>query len=269
MIDENNRCKFNHESISFEGFAKVQARCLLRPVKIYGRIDEPLAKLPAPLDTLIGRPVKIDIKKLRRHLETRQISETDIGGSLDKSLSKANNNKDDAPHAKYFVIHDKSTPLFEHQDTFPDSINEPSWKHNNLKRWLEGNPKAHVFISRTGNSVSPVHFEKPWRATKFELKVLGNLGKGLFLHIELIQPRRKDLKGIDEYSPDPGFCKSQLDRLALVYLAASLRRGEWLIPAYHAVLDQGFVNAHDDPQNFDITEWAASIADLIEIIEIN
>jgi hypothetical protein len=51
---------------------------------------------------------------------------------------------------------------------------------------------------------------------------------------------------------------SQLDRLALVYVAASVRRGQWLIPAFHAVLDLQ-VGTHDDPQNFDLNRWATRL----------
>lgn len=36
-------------------------------------------------------------------------------------------------------------------------------------------------------------FSVPWRATKFENKVVGIPAKGLFVHAELIQPRKRDL----------------------------------------------------------------------------
>lgn len=268
-IDEKNRCLFNIDSASFEGSSLLQARCLLRIVKRYGNVGEKPTKLPAPFDSLIGKPVNINKAKIRNYLAAHHISENDIGGSLDEQLSRANNNKEGAPQAKYFVIHDTSTPLYENHENFPEDINQPGLRHNNLQKWMQGTPKAHIFISRTGNSVSPVHLDKPWRATKFEIQVLGNLGKGLFIHNELIQPRRKDRNGIDAFLPDPGFSKAQIDRLALVYLVASVRRGDWLIPAFHAVLDQGLPNAHDDPQNFDIHAWANSIAELLNALENN
>lgn len=52
------------------------------------------------------------------------------------------------------------------------------------------------------------------------------------------------------------FSDAELKRLALVYVAASLRRGQWLIPAFHAVIDSGFKDGHDDPQCFDLEKWA-------------
>ena len=35
------------------------------------------------------------------------------------------------------------------------------------------------------------------------------------------------------------------ERLALVYIAASIRRGIWMIPAFHAAIDAGIADAHD------------------------
>ena len=67
----------------------------------------------------------------------------------------------------------------------------------------------------------------------------------------------------DAIAPDPGFSDAQYERLALLYVAASVRRGEWLIPAFHAAIDSGFAGGHDDPQKFDLGKWAAAIADLL------
>ena len=88
--------------------------------------------------------------------------------------------------------------------------------------------------------------------------------------MELVQPRKSDPaggRGNDGVAPDPGFTPAQYERLALLYIAASVRKGSWLIPAFHAVLDTGYVNGHDDPQNFSLTAWSESIAHLINIME--
>jgi hypothetical protein len=69
-------------------------------------------------------------------------------------------------------------------------------------------------------------------------------------------------RGNDGLAPDPGFTPAQYDRLALLYIAASVRKGTWLIPAFHAVLDTGFANGHDDPQNFSLADWSASLSRL-------
>jgi hypothetical protein len=121
---------------------------------------------------------------------------------------------------------------------------------------------AHVFIDRTGQSKTSVDFASPLRTTAFE-KLAEVSRRGLFLGIELIQPRKLDPRGIDAIAPSPGFTEAQLDRLALTYIAASIRRGRWMIPAFHAAIDAGLYNAHDDPQNFDLKQWAQRLQVLL------
>jgi len=85
----------------------------------------------------------------------------------------------------------------------------------------------------------------------------------------LIQPRKSKAgkwKDNDIISPDPGFTLEQYDKLALLYICASARSGNWLIPAYHAVLDQGIKNGHDDPQNFELNKFSESIEKLVKEI---
>ena len=95
--------------------------------------------------------------------------------------------------------------------------------------------------------------------------------KGMQLHIELVQPRRRDPNRKpkatnDAIAPVPGFTRAQYERLALLYICASVRRGTWLIPAFHAVIDAGMKDAHDDPQNFELDLWAKKLGDLIKQI---
>jgi 3D (Asp-Asp-Asp) domain-containing protein len=93
--------------------------------------------------------------------------------------------------------------------------------------------------------------------------------KGLFLGVELVQPRRSDPSGPvgnDMHAPSNGFTQAQLERLAVVYLAASVRRGKWLIPAFHAVLDSYDLGGHDDPQNFDLERWDSQLAKVIAAV---
>ena len=63
----------------------------------------------------------------------------------------------------------------------------------------------------------------------------------------------------DFQAPVPGFTPAQYDALALVYVVASVRAGRWLIPAFHAVIDEGIRNKHDDPQNFELQAFADSL----------
>jgi hypothetical protein len=101
-------------------------------------------------------------------------------------------------------------------------------------------------------------------ATKLETgKGLGHALVGRFLHTELVQPRIENSHGVDEFAPNPGFSAAQLERLALLYVCASVRGGQWLIPAFHCVLDEGIKNAHDDPQNFILEDWGRALSDLL------
>jgi len=63
-----------------------------------------------------------------------------------------------------------------------------------------------------------------------------------------------------------GVCSRLLERLAFIYVVASVRAGKWLIPAFHSSLDLGFPDRHDDPQNFNLQDWADNLAALIAIL---
>jgi len=253
-----------------------QAKCLLRQPKIFGNMGPTLTSLPTPFDQLLTRPT-IDISKeqLRRYLQAQRINEADIGGSLDKPISRTNNNNPSAELARYFIIHDTSTPNFVN-DPFPNNINEASWRFNNFNQYGSGdNSPSHIIINRVGDSVTRKDFNIPWRSTKRESDQFCGVNKckGLFLAVELVQPRRcqpnagqiqcSPPRKNDAKSPDPGFTKAQLDRLAVVYVAASVRRGKWLIPAFHVVLDQIVQGGHDDPQNFNLDQWSKQLNDIL------
>jgi hypothetical protein len=142
-------------------------------------------------------------------------------------VSRAHNNDLGSPMARYFVIHDTSGPNYGHRP-FPDDINENP-KLNNLRNFYcpDGWGKAHVFISRTGELLVGHDYSVAWRETKFEQAAeFGSALQGLFLHNELIQPRRS-VPGHggrnDARSPDPAFTTAQYDRLALAYVVASVR----------------------------------------------
>jgi hypothetical protein len=242
------RCDFNAAPAE-------QAKCLLRPVKKFANLGDPLPSLPAPFDSLIGQPTEgsVTLEQLKRFLIAKGIRESDLGGALAIRLSKP----------KYFVIHDTSD-FFELND-FPANINDETASLNKLSRRVT-KKVCHIYINRAGQSATAVVLESPAPPSGTKFGSCNRSRRTEFLHIENIQPRIRDRSvrfSNDAIAPDPGFSEAQLERLALVYLVASVRSGKWLIPAYHSPVDLGFRDRHDDPQNFNLQMWAAKLEQLI------
>jgi Fungal chitosanase of glycosyl hydrolase group 75 len=246
----NTPCPFLNQTLQFKGSPVEQAQCLLRRVKVGGNVDDPPAQLPQLLAEIVGKTVTFSSAQFQAYVTTKGISAGDIGGPLNKGVSATSSGK----KARYFVIHDTSDEV--NGNAFPPNINDASWPPNNFVNQPTRN--AHVFINRLGQSTTGHDYSVGWRATKRERSLAGAL-KGLFLHHELIQPRIKGGFRFAAVGPTPGFTAAQIDRLAVCYLAASLRQGSFMIPAFHCVLDLGIADGHDDPQNFDLFQWAGSV----------
>jgi hypothetical protein len=271
MLSQNIPCKLDEKTLQFIGKPIEQVRCLLRPNKIGGVLGEELKKLPKPFEKLIGEKVKVKKDRLRKYLQTNKTDEKTLGGSLDEPLSTAKLPNGETIQAIYFLLHDTSTPNYEGKP-FPLDINESTWRFNKLETWLK-NPVAHIFVNRLGESITTTPFNQPvakgW-GTKFARDFLKVDAKGLQIHIELVQPRKFSPnfpKGNDAISPEIGFTDKQYERLALLYLCASLRRGTWLIPAYHSAIDAGIKDAHDDPQNFDLDKFGKKLEEIIKKVK--
>lgn len=263
-------CNFQPALKSFAGTPVEQASCLMSPVLLGGKLGSPLDNLPAVFahaGQAAGLPDRAALYALlqARNLEgtfgfnfAQPVSQTDADGVVERS-------------ARYFVIHDTSGPNYRNR-AWPDNINDTAG-FNNLENFSCSNniERAHVFINRMGAILLAHDFEVPWRATKFESAV--NFGvslRGLFIHAEMIQPRKRarGYRGSNDYqAPDPGFSQAQYDTLALAYTVASVRAGAWLIPAFHAVIDEGIHDKHDDPQNFEIAKFAQGIESLLTALK--
>jgi TonB family protein len=258
-------CAFDSETLSYAGTAVQQAMCLMRGMDVSRNLLPRLSSLPAPLASRIGQTTGLPSRATLSNYLAQQDPEGALGDYLWLPVSRAHNNDLDSPMARYFVIHDTSGPNYGHRP-FPDDIDE-SPKLNDLRNFYcpDGWGKAHVFISRTGELLVGHDYSVAWRATKFEKAAeFGGALQGLFLHNELIQPRGSvPGHSNDARTPDPAFTSAQYDRLALVYVIASVRAERWLVPAFHAAIDAQIPNGHDDPLNFDIDSFARSLDSLM------
>jgi hypothetical protein len=268
VVKTMGRCAFDVAAMAFQGTPAEQARCLMRGMDQSRNLAPPIENFPAALAERVGTETGLPTREALSTFLSRLDLEWDFAAYLWQPLSHANNNDADAPTARYFVIHDTSGPSYGHHD-FPEDLDSNS-RINNLAGFKcdDGWGKAHVVISRTGGMLLNHELATPWRETKFELAAnFSGALKGLFLHVEMIQPRRAAPgrgRHNDAQSPDPPFTGAQYDRLALLYTIASVRAGQWLIPAFHAALDADIPNGHDDPLNFNITNLATSLDEVVK-----
>jgi hypothetical protein len=261
-------CNFNPDTLTFEvGDARAQARCLLRHVNKGGVLSDE-QPLPPTLDRLVGTTALPSAEKLSRYIMAHRWSPLqrpdwyEVAAMLGRPVARAWDNRADAPQARYFVIHDTSEPYLE-DAPFPRRLNaDPAI--NDLAMYFDKDPVAHFFVNRKGEIALGHDFAIAWRATKRE-RSADRRFKGLFLHIEMVQPRRQD-KGLprnDTIAPDPGFTDAQYDTLALLYTVASVRAHVWMIPGFHSDVDAGIEAKHDDPQHFDLKKLDRALARLL------
>ena len=257
-------CGFSSERRAYNGSGPDQARCLTRSVAKGADIGGPT--MPDALASLAGTPTGIAASKLTAYAGTLNATAAQLGGGFERPIV-----------ADYFIIHDTSTPNCSEgvsascrvKGELPSDRDTSAWRDNAT---FQGHPKAapdrlaHAFTNRIGGSITEVDFAIAFPTTKFEQCFGARSKVGLFVGIENIQPRigspaisPPGVEINDLVAPDPGFTPSQYERLALLYVAASVRREKWLIPAFHAVIDWGFWDGHDDPQNFDMQSFAAAV----------
>jgi hypothetical protein len=261
-------CHFNPETLSFAGAPEEQAKCLLRSADRTRNLGPRLETLPAALASRVGSGSGLPERTALAALLAELNLVWDYAPFLWLPLSRARDNHPDAPQARYLVIHDTSAPFIGRRP-FPADIDE-NRSINNLARYIcrDDWALAHVIINRRGAMLLGRELSEPWRAMKFERATrFGTDLRGLFLHVELVQPRGS-APGLrrrnDARAPDPGFSAAQYERLALVYVIASVRAGQWLIPAFHAAIDAGVRGGHDDPQNFDVEGFAGGIERVVD-----
>jgi hypothetical protein len=188
-------CAFNPDMLSFAGGPEQQATCLVRPVGPWAKLGPLLESLPPALAARVGRSAAIDRVAVAALLARLGV-EKELTDFLLYPISRAQDDDPFAPAARYFVIHDTSGPKFS-AGSWPDNIDD-NVAINNLGRYrcADAHEIAHVVINRAGAMLIGHDFSVPWRATKFERAArFGTALKGLFLHVELIQPRRRGAVG--------------------------------------------------------------------------
>jgi hypothetical protein len=244
--------------VDYSASAIEQGKKLLAPVTMYGHVGAALTELPPTLNTLLSAPdAVVPPVQLQAYLAAKGIdADKMLGGPLGF-----------LPGTRYFTIHDTSSPYLGDVAEFPSDINEATYAGNDLTRHVK-QKVTHVYVNRVGESATVYDFTASVNGTKYGRDHPAE--RRNFVHIELIQPRRRDPKGgakNDAIAPIPGFPAPQLERLALLYITASSRRGQWLIPGFHAPTDAGYADAHDDPQNFDLKGWDSILGVLLQSIK--
>ena len=252
-------CLFDRETLTFLGTPIEQATCLLRKVEPLGaKSPQPL---PPPIRQLLESGVAPSAAQQATALAAFPQPYRDYAiGYQGKPVSQT----EAGVPLLYFVIHDTSTPFLANS-AFPRHLgNDPGV--NSFEPYLADEPVAHIFLNRQGQIWAGHDFSVPWRATKLESRVIGAPARGRFVHIETVQPRRllpgATSRGQTE-GPRPGFSRAQYRMLAALYVYASARAGRWLIPAFHSNVDDGIPDAHDDPQNFDLPQFAKALEKLL------
>lgn len=253
-------CKFNTATHQFQGNAIDQSICLLRAIKTKGAGATP-QPLPDWIKTNVWQSIDLTEEQLSRFLAANKINPTTIGGPIRKRS---------APHLRYFVIHDTSSPEIAEEQGFPANIDDPGYSGNKLANW-NGNIRQQVnlIVGRDGQSRSYRRWgePRPLSATKIEMQKYSAPSRQYFVHVENVQPRLKPKMSFAWIAPTPGFSPKQEERLALAYIAASVQAGRWLVPAYHFNIDQGLPDGHDDPQSTDLPSWVKRITALESAIK--
>ncbi|WP_374590102.1 hypothetical protein [Novosphingobium sp.] len=252
-------CQFDSETLTFAGTPLEQATCLMRKIEVKAvRKAQPLPPVLERLMQSDGAPTPA--MKAAALAAFPQPYRDYAAQYADAPVSSTA----EGHPLLYYVIHDTSTPFYEHQP-FPKRLNQ-DWKVNDFTPYIDGSfadaPVAHIFLNRVGQIWAGHEFQEGWRATKLESRVVGPRARGRFVHIETVQPRRF-LPGAttraETHGPKPGFTREQYRMLAALYVYVSARAGRWLIPAQHNTVDSTIPQAHDDPQNFDLKAFGREL----------
>lgn len=261
--EEIGECRFDRELLTFAGTPEQQAECLLRKIKLQA-VKEP-QPLPKVIRTLLESESVPSAAMKEAAIEA--FPEPYRSYAIEHANAPTSHTEEGLP-LLYYVIHDTSTPFYANEP-FPKRLDR-DLRVNSFTPYMDGTfakqPVAHIFLNRVGQIWAGHEFIEPWRATKLESRVIGSRARGRMVHIETVQPRRF-LPGATSrgqtHGPKPGFTREQYRMLAALYVYVSARAGRWLIPAQHNTVDAGIPEAHDDPQNFELKQFAKELERLV------
>ena len=231
----------------------------MQPVGKRGTLAASPKRLPGTLTRVLAGRVPLPSRDaVTRLLATERM---DIGG-LDQPVSRARDGDPAAPIARYFVIHDTSTPYYG-DEPFPADIDGDA-RVNSFRPYFPAE-------CRPGKIPGCASVPQPHRAgagrpapvaavARDQARDAGDRAAGegpvpSRRNGHAPPPRSRNRRVERRHRPKPGFSARQYDRLAILYIALSVRAGAWLIPAQHATMDHGLPQAHDDPQNFRIKDF--------------
>jgi len=257
--EEVGPCRFDAATLSFAGSPVEQAECLMQRVNRGGALSP--RPLPPVLRDLLDTPGSPTPDQRDRAIaafpEPYRAHALQYYGWPASRTAKGY-------LLAYFVIHDTSTP-FLGERRFPRRLDRDPGV-NSFEPYFADEPVAHVFLNRAGQIWGAHDLAEGWRATKLESHVIGRAARGRMVHIEVVQPRRfarGSTSRAGTIAPKRGFSDQQYRMLAALYIYASARAGRWLIPAQHATVDAGIPDAHDDPQNFELKDFAKELETML------
>ena len=185
-------CHFDVETSSFAGDAVEQARCLVTPVRTGGYLNERLEKLPPAFQDYVGNAKDMPSRDALRALLRERGLEDMFGPGLSKPVSHAHDDDPMSRGATYFVIHDTSSPNFGNK-AWPADIDadQGHQQARALCLFEQHRARAHLHQSLRRDSVSARFRKTLARDQVRDRDQFRHALRGLFIHNELIQPRKR------------------------------------------------------------------------------
>lgn len=209
---------------------------------------------------------------------TRLEITTKVSRNLRKLLIQSNIRQSDilpsqlgARSLEYFVIHDV-TPIGKAHMYTPGRVFSPTHEQffdelvtteEDLLTWRFGG-RLHVYVNRSGASLT--NSNPSLARTVLSTRISTYFDPSKVLHVGLLSAlRRLDIEAwnSEEIKRKSIFTKAQMDRLALIYVAASVQAGQWLVPAFHSNIE----SYPKCPTNFDLELWDQSLRGTIDKLE--